>query len=196
MQDYGVPIGFHLIAANPEAVTSIIVQNGVIHLDGFAAAQDENGELRRHWRNRDPAIDARRAAYMSALKYPARDGWSFAPTMSPDAILLMTASAQRPGVTLARNDLWFDYGNNLKSYPAWQKLLQKTTVPVLVLWGSRDTFFTYPGAVAYLRDQPKAELHIFDGDHFATLQQPDIVSPLLADFIARHREALSSGRKR
>ena len=190
MQDYGVPVGFRLIADDPRAITAIIVQNGVIHLDGFPAAQDPNGELRRHWQHRNPAVDARREGYTAAQKFPSPDGWEYAGDMSPDVILSMKDSSQRPGVIEGRNDLWFDYGNNVKNYPAWQALLRKMTVPVLVLWGDRDDFFTWPGAVAFLRDAPKAEVHIFDGDHFAALQQPDVVSPLLENFLSKHRNAL------
>lgn len=191
MQDYGVPVGFRLIASNPDAVSMIAVQNGVIHLDGFPFAQDENGELRSHWTNRNASVDERRERFTASLKYPGPDGWSFSADMSPDAILQMTASAQRPGVIHARNDLWFDYGNNLKNYPAWQAKLRQLNVPVLVMWGHRDDFFTSPGAMAYLRDAPKAEVHIFDGDHFATLEQPDIVSSHLTKFVVRNRDALT-----
>jgi pimeloyl-ACP methyl ester carboxylesterase len=38
MQDYGVPIGFRLMRASPDSITTIVVQNGVIHLDGFPSA--------------------------------------------------------------------------------------------------------------------------------------------------------------
>lgn len=190
MQDYGVPVGFHLIEADPHAVTAIIIQNGVIHLDGFPNAQDENGALRRHWQHRNPAIDARRAASTAGLSFPTTTNWSYSSVMSPDAILLMMASAQRPGVILARNDLWFDYGNNVRNYPAWQARLRRMNVPALVMWGNRDDFFTTPGAFAYLRDAPRAEVHVFDGDHFATLEQPDVISSLLAGFLAEHRVGL------
>jgi pimeloyl-ACP methyl ester carboxylesterase len=194
MQDYGVPIGFHLIETDPGAVTTIIIQNGVIHLDGFPNAQDENGELRQHWLHRNPAIDARRAKSTASLAFPTAANWTYSTVMSPDALLLMSTSAQRPGVILARNDLWFDYGKNVQHYPAWQALLRKLNIPVLVIWGNRDDFFTTPGAVAYLRDAPKAEVHTFDGDHFATLEQPDVISPLLAGFLHAHRDDLVSRR--
>jgi pimeloyl-ACP methyl ester carboxylesterase len=195
MQDYGVPVGFHLIEADPSAVTTIVIQNGVIHLDGFPNAQDENGELRQHWLHRNPAIDARRAKSTASLAFPTAANWTYSTVMSPDALLLMSTSAQRPGVILARNDLWFDYGKNVQNYPAWQALLRKVNVPVLVMWGNRDDFFTTPGAVAYLRDAPKAEVHIFDGDHFATLEQPDVISPLLASFLHEHRNGLVLTRR-
>jgi len=129
----------------------VIVQNGVIHLDGFPAAQDPNGELRQHWVKRNAALDKRRAGYLSKLAYPSAANWDESHLLSPDAILLMQVSEQRPGVIEGRNDRWFDYGSNVASYPAWQAALKKAAPPLLVLWGSQDDFFTTPGAVAYQR---------------------------------------------
>jgi pimeloyl-ACP methyl ester carboxylesterase len=185
MQDYGVPIGFRLLTANPSAISFVIVQNGVIHLDGFPAAQDANGELRQHWVKRNAALDKRRSDYVSKLAYPSAANWDESNLLSPDAILLMQISEQRPGVIEARNDMWFDYGSNVASYPVWQAALKKAAPPVLVLWGSRDDFFTTPGALAYLRDAPRAEVHILDTVHFATLEAPDDVGRFVSDFVKR-----------
>ncbi|MEO5866468.1 MAG: alpha/beta hydrolase [Sphingomonas sp.] len=196
MQDYGVPVGFRLITANPKNITAVIVQNGVIHLDGFPAAQNPAGELRQHWDHRSAAIDARRRGHIEASGYPGPAGWSESPEMSPDAILLMTASEKRPGVIDSRNDLWFDYGNNVKRYPAWQSALKTLDVPVLVIWGNKDDFFTAPGAVAYLRDVPTAEVHILNTEHFATLVDPDEIHPLVENFMRKNSLLSSGGRER
>jgi pimeloyl-ACP methyl ester carboxylesterase len=190
MQDYGVPVGFRLMTLHPEAIAAVMVQNGVIHLDGFPSAQDPRGELRRHWEHRDAAVDSRRAAYVRSLGYPQSAGWDDEDHAGPDALMQMTAAVQRPGVIDDRNDLWFDYGNNVKRYPAWQSLLGRMNVPVLVLWGDRDQFFTTPGAFAYQRNAPQAEIHILDSTHFATLDQPDTVARLVGEFVDRHRQAL------
>lgn len=192
MQDYGVPVGFRLIEEHPEQVTAVMVQNGVIHLDGFPTAQDPDGELRRHWRERNPQIDDRRRDYAAKLAFPGPQGWSEDSLMSPDAILLMKASEQRPGVIGARNDLWFDYGRNVERYPRWQVLLRDLKAPTLVVWGSRDDFFTVPGAVAYLRDAPGAEVHILDTVHFATLEAPDAVGDVVTAFLSKHSSELRS----
>jgi pimeloyl-ACP methyl ester carboxylesterase len=189
MQDYGVPIGFRLLTENPGAIAAIIVQNGVIHLDGFPVAQDPNGELRRHWVQRNAAVDRRRAEYVRGLRYPSAAGWTEDERMSPDAVLLMLASEQRPGVIEARNDLWFDYGSNVSSYPKWQAALRTARPPVLVIWGSRDDFFTTPGAMAYLKDAPQAEVHILDTVHFATLERPDEIAGIIGGFLERYRPA-------
>jgi len=106
MQDYGVPIGFRLLSKSPEAITAIVIQNGVIHLDGFPSAQDENGELRRHWKSRNPQIDERRLAYTRDAPYPQRPGWEWPARIPPEFVLANLTSARRPGVMAARNDLW------------------------------------------------------------------------------------------
>jgi pimeloyl-ACP methyl ester carboxylesterase len=186
MQDYGVPIGFRLLTDHPTQVTALMVQNGVIHLDGFPSARDPRGELRQHWMKRNAAVDKRRIDYVNGLTFPSASNWMESRRLSPDAILLMTESERRPGVIEARNDLWFDYGSNVARYSTWQATLRQATTPLLVLWGSRDDFFTTPGALAYLRDVPGAEVHILDSVHFATLENPDEIATLISSFLERH----------
>jgi pimeloyl-ACP methyl ester carboxylesterase len=177
-----------LLTEKPTAVTAMIIQNGVIHLDGFPAAQDPNGELRQHWVKRNAAVDKRRKDYVNNLAFPGASNWTESQRLSPDAVLLMLTSEQRHGVIEARNDLWFDYGSNVAKYPVWQAALRQTSAPVLVLvlWGSRDDFFTTPGALAYLHDAPRAEVHILDTVHFATMESPDEIAALVFGFLRRH----------
>ena len=186
MQDYGVPVGFRLMQNKPQAVTAIMVQNGVIHLDGFPVAQDPNGEVRRHWQNRNPEVDRKRTAASAMLKFPDVEVAADAAVLTPDAMLLRMVSEQRPGVIEARNDLWFDYGSNVALYPQWQDLLKSLKMPVLVVWGDRDKFFTTPGGRAFLREAPQAEVHVLDAGHFATLEVPDLVARKVIDFVRRH----------
>jgi pimeloyl-ACP methyl ester carboxylesterase len=186
MQDYGAPIGFRLMQAAPDRVSAIIVQNGVIDLDGFPMAQDPNGKLRSYWRNRDAASDKQFAEEAARMPFPSASNWTQGPNITPDNELLTVVSQQRPGVVDAHLDLWFDYGSNLPLYPQWQATLKSLHIPVEVIWGSRDGFFTVPGATAYLHEAPKAEIHILDAGHFATLEVPDLIASLVADFARRN----------
>ncbi len=186
MQDYGVPVGFGLIGAAPASITAVMVQNGVIHLDGFPMAQDENGVLRRHWRQRVAAVDRGNAEDMRAQPFPQAANWVEGGGLPPEVVALDNMMQQRPGVIEARNDLWFDYGSNLARYPAWQALLRGLKLPVLVLWGGGDPYFTVPGALAYLRDAPQAEVHVLQAGHFASAEVPDQVSRLVLDFVNRN----------
>jgi pimeloyl-ACP methyl ester carboxylesterase len=38
---------------------------------------------------------------------------------------------------------------------------------LLAVWGKNDPFFVPPGAEAFRRDIPKAEVHFFESGHFA-----------------------------
>jgi pimeloyl-ACP methyl ester carboxylesterase len=58
-----------------------------------------------------------------------------------------------------------------------------------VLWGRRDPFFTTPGALAYQRDVPAAEVHLLDADHFASLEVPDEIASLITGFLSRQSVA-------
>jgi pimeloyl-ACP methyl ester carboxylesterase len=59
------------------------------------------------------------------------------------------------------------------------------TPPTLVMWGRYDPSFIVPGALAYARDIPDAEIHILDAGHFALDEQADKVAQLTRDFLAR-----------
>jgi len=151
MQDYGVPIGFRLITNAPAAISFLIVQNGVIHLDGFPAAQDENGELRKHWRHRNLELDRRRAGYRLSLPYV-----------------------------------------NAASYAEEEDGANPDAMLVMVEGGSRDDFFTTPGALAYLRDAPQADIHIINSTHFATLDKPEVVAGLVSNFLDRNSVVITA----
>jgi hypothetical protein len=51
--------------------------------------------------------------------------------------------------------------------------------------GRGDPFFPEPGARAYLRDVPDAELHLFDTGHFALEENLPEIAPLIATFLDR-----------
>jgi pimeloyl-ACP methyl ester carboxylesterase len=54
-----------------------------------------------------------------------------------------------------------------------------------VVWGVNDPFFIEPGARAYLRDLPDAELHLFDTGHFALEENLPEIAPLIAKLLDR-----------
>jgi pimeloyl-ACP methyl ester carboxylesterase len=91
----------------------------------------------------------------------------------------------QPGQGDIQLDLFYDYQNNLKSYPKWQQWLRDNKPPLLVLWGHYDTSFTVAGGEAYKRDDPRAEVHILDAGHFALDLKPKEIISLTRDFMAR-----------
>jgi len=63
--------------------------------------------------------------------------------------------------------------------------LREHAPPTLITWGRGDPFFPEPGARAYLRDVPDAELHLFDTGHFALEENLPEIAPLIATFLDR-----------
>ena len=79
-----------------------------------------------------------------------------------------------------------DYKTNLDSYRRWQEFLRKQQFPTLIVWGAHDAVFTPEGARAYLRDVPKAELHLLDAGHFAVEEKPVEIARHIVRFLAKN----------
>jgi pimeloyl-ACP methyl ester carboxylesterase len=58
-------------------------------------------------------------------------------------------------------------------------------IAVLVVWGRNDPFFLPPGAEAFKRDQPEAEVHFVDAGHFALETQGEEIAGKIIDFFRR-----------
>ena len=58
----------------------------------------------------------------------------------------------------------------------------------LIVWGRYDSSFIPPGAEAYKRDVPDAEVHLLDAGHFALDEKVDEIARLTIEFLKKHRE--------
>jgi hypothetical protein len=58
-------------------------------------------------------------------------------------------------------------------------------LPLLAAWGKNDPFFIPPGAEAYKRDLPKAEVHFLDTGHFALETRHAEIAALMRDFLPK-----------
>jgi pimeloyl-ACP methyl ester carboxylesterase len=191
MQDFGAPVGFRLMQRNPQAIDAIIVQNANAYLDGLTPKR------REFFRN---ARDDKSAANVAALfRFTGRDAIvneqylrDVPPErhdiMSPDAWthdLVFLATEKDRKIQL---QLFQDYQNNIDRYPVWQSLMKKHQFPALIVWGKNDPAFIAAGAEAYLRDLPKAELHLIDAGHFAVEEQPQLVAGHILRFMAAREQ--------
>jgi pimeloyl-ACP methyl ester carboxylesterase len=107
--------------------------------------------------------------------------------LSPDAWLHDQTLLDRPGNDLIQFTLLHDYQNNVPLYPEWQGYLRTYLPPTLITWGKNDPFFTEAGARAYLKDQPDAELHLFDTGHFALEEDGPAIASLILDFLEKNQ---------
>jgi pimeloyl-ACP methyl ester carboxylesterase len=185
IQDYGSPVGFRLATAHPERVQAIISQNGNAYDEGLSAFWGEY--LTPYWKERNGETEAKMRGLLSleATKMQYLTGVRNAEQVSPDAWLHDQTQLDRAGNNEIQLDLFYDYRNNLPLYPAWHEYLRTKRPPVLLVWGKNDQIFIEPGARAFLRDQPEAELHLLDTGHFALEEDAETIGRLMLDFLGR-----------
>jgi pimeloyl-ACP methyl ester carboxylesterase len=182
--DYGAPTGLRLALAHPERVTAIITQNGNAYLDGFSAGWES---WQRYWReptpaNREATRDALAPETIRDIQYGTGTDLS---RLSPDGYTLDIAYMGRPGADEIQLDLILDYRSNVARYPDFQAYFRAHQPPLLAVWGKHDPFFIPPGAEAYKRDLPEAEVHFLDTGHFALETHASEIAGYIRDFLGR-----------
>ena len=164
--DYGAPTGFRLAVRHPERITAIISQNGNAYEEGLS---DGWTPIRAYWEDPSQA-NRRRCALSSRRRRPlaiharrTRHGARCRRTASTlDNFYLarpvpMKSSSTCSATTRATS----------RSIPKFQEYFRTAQPPFLAVWGKNDPFFLPPGAEAFKRDIPEAEVRFFDTGHFA-----------------------------
>ncbi|HEU4420173.1 MAG TPA: alpha/beta hydrolase [Planctomycetota bacterium] len=182
--DYGAPVGFRLALAHPERVTALISQNGNAYEEGLSKAW---APIQRYWRE---PTEANRNALRELFKLPATQfpyfhGVADPTLVAPESWALDQALLDRPGNVEIQLDLFGDYKANVALYPRFQAYFREHRPPTLAVWGKHDPFFLPPGAEAYKRDNPDAEVHFVDGGHFPLETHGREIAAILRDFLAR-----------
>jgi len=181
--DYGAPTGFRLAAQHPERITAIISQNGNAYEEGLS---DGWKPIRAYWEDASPA---NREALRPFLK-PETTVWQYthgvpdATKVSPDGHSLDNFYLRRPGADDYQLDLFGDYKSNVALYPAFQAYFRTHKPRFLAAWGKNDPFFLPPGAEAFKRDIPDAEVRFFDTGHFALETHAAEIATVIHDFLS------------
>jgi pimeloyl-ACP methyl ester carboxylesterase len=182
--DYGAPTGFRLAMARPERVTAIVSQNGNAYEEGLG---DAWAPIRRYWS--DPSFENResirkvlnaegmRREYASGIAEPDRIG--------PEGYTLDAALMSRPGNQDIQLDLFLDYANNVKLYPAFQEYFRTSKPRLLAIWGKNDPYFVPAGAEAFRRDNPNAFVKFLDTGHFALETHVNVIATAMRKFLAK-----------
>lgn len=183
--DYGAPVGFRLFTKYPERVTAIISQNGNAYDDGIEGFWDpiksyweSGGEEEREALRWLTSIKATRWQYENGvpedrIQFISPDGWQH------DQSLM-----DREGNAEIQLDLFYDYRTNIPHYSRWQETLYKYRPPMLAVWGKNDEIFVAPGAEAFRRDLPDAQIHLLDTGHFALETHGEEIAKLMTRFLS------------
>jgi pimeloyl-ACP methyl ester carboxylesterase len=180
--DYGAPVGFRIAARHPDRITAIITQNGNAYTDGLS---DGWAPVQAYWKDPSPA---NREAVRSMVQ-PETTIWQYThgvpdvTMVSPDGYGLDNFYLARPGADEIQLDLLLNYASNIEQYPAWQEYFRTSQPPLLAVWGSNDPFFTPPGAEAFKRDIPAADVRFVPTGHFALETHADEIASAIIDFL-------------
>jgi pimeloyl-ACP methyl ester carboxylesterase len=181
--DYGAPTGFRLAMRHPERVTAIISQNGNAYEEGLG---DAWGSIRTYWAH--PTAENREVIRQNILNFEGTrwqytHGVTNSETVAPESYTLDAALLERPGNKEIQLDLFLDYASNVKLYPKFQEYFRKAKPPLLAIWGKNDPFFIPPGAEAYRKDLPNAQVQFLDTGHFAIETHVEEIAAAMKEFL-------------
>jgi len=183
--DYGAPVGLRLALAHPEWVSAIISQNGNAYEEGLSEGWNP---IQNYWKEPNAA---NRAALRDFLK-PEATKWQYThgvadPSLiAPESYTLDSALLARPGNDEIQLDLFLDYASNVALYPKFQAFFRERRPPLLAVWGQNDPFFLPAGAKAFTRDDPNAEIHLFDTGHFALETHANEIASAIQTFLKQN----------
>ncbi|MDR5755622.1 alpha/beta hydrolase [Caballeronia sp. LZ035] len=181
--DYGAPTGFRLALKHPERITAIVSQNGNAYEEGLS---DGWNPIRAYWQEQTQANrDALRPFLTKeTTKWQYTYGVPDESAVSPDGYSLDDYYMNRPGAHEVQLDLFGDYGSNVALYPAFQAYFREHQPKFLGVWGKNDPFFLPPGAEAFKRDIPHADVRFFDTGHFALETHAAQIAAAINEFLA------------
>jgi pimeloyl-ACP methyl ester carboxylesterase len=183
VQDYGAPVGFRIASRHPEAIESIVVQNGNAYVEGISAAFDP---LQPFWANRNQETEqpVRGLLTKETTFFQYTHGAKNPETISPDSYTLDQFFLDRPGNDAIQLNLFHNYTTNVALYDTWHEYFRASQPRMLIVWGKNDPFFTVAGAKAFQRDLPQAELHLLDAGHFALEEASDFIAERITAFLS------------
>lgn len=181
VQDYGAPIGFRIAVRHPGAIEGVVAQNGNAYVEGIGPAFDI---VKPFWANRNAETEEPIRALLKkeAIKSQYTHGMRDISRVSPDSYTLDQLFLDRPHNAVIQLNLLHNYQTNLERYDEWQEFFRSRQPRTLIVWGKNDPFFTADGARAYLRDIPKAELHLLDTGHFALEDSSEFIAERIINF--------------
>ncbi|MCJ1456415.1 hypothetical protein MMC28_006776 [Mycoblastus sanguinarius] len=157
-------------------ITGIFSQSGNAYDEGLSPAF---AGIRKFWADPSPANreplkhifspEGLTGAYTLGVEPASR--------VAPEGANLDIYYMSREGaLQIQLDNLLKDYETNVKSYPQWQAYLRQHKPKLVAIWGKSDPFFIPPGAEAFKRDLPDADVSIIEGGHFLNDSNPQAIA--------------------
>jgi pimeloyl-ACP methyl ester carboxylesterase len=181
--DYGAPTGFRIAVKHPERITAIISQNGNAYEEGLSEGWNP---IQAYWKEPSAANREALRAFLApeATRWQYTHGVSDESLVSADGIALDNYYLARKGADDIQLDLLLNYQSNVALYPTFQAYFRKHHPRFLAVWGKNDPFFLPPGAEAFKRDIPDAQISFLDTGHFALETHAKEIAEAIRNFLA------------
>jgi pimeloyl-ACP methyl ester carboxylesterase len=185
LHDFGSQIGLRLAIHAPQRVIGLIIQNGDIYEDALGPKYEF---ITGYFKN--PTPEGRATIEQAVSEDGYKDeflndvGDEQVALISPDLWKLHWALTTPKRRQIYINEI-IGLKENLAWFPRYQAYLREHQPPTLIVWGPKDGYMPEKSARAYLRDLPKAELHILDGGHWLLETNLNEVVSLARDFLGR-----------
>jgi pimeloyl-ACP methyl ester carboxylesterase len=186
LHDFGGPVGFRIAARRPTLIQSLIIQNANAYNEGLG---DALAPLVAYIKNPNAETEKPVRAFLAAgtTKWQYTNGAEDATKISPDSYITDQAYLDRKGNDEIQLALFRNYGANLPKYEEWHAYFKKYQPATLIIWGKNDVFFTVPGAEAYKKDLPKAEIHLLNAGHFPLEEYHTETAGLIDLFLSKNK---------
>jgi pimeloyl-ACP methyl ester carboxylesterase len=186
LHDYGGQAGLRLATRRPDLVAALVIQNTDAYEDELGPKYDA---LRAYWANPTDELRAEMAEEVSEAGF-RREFLGEIPEeqralIAPDQWALHWACQQEPARRELMVRLFADIEDNVRLYPDIQRALRDHQFPALIVWGPEDGYMPAASGRAYLRDLPRAELHMTDGGHWLLETHADVIAGLCREFLGR-----------
>lgn len=188
LHDYGSQIGLRLAMSRPESITGLIIQNGDIYEDALGPKYDS---LKQYWKN--PTPEGRQQLYDAVSEkgfqkeFIGEIAAELTDRLSPDLWKLASSLLLTPERREIMVGLMEGLKDNLEWMPKCQAYLRKYQPSTLIAWGPQDGYMPENAARAYLRDLPKAQLHLLSGGHWLLETHVREVAGLMRTFLDEQR---------
>lgn len=188
LHDYGAAVGLALATRTPQAIRGLIVQNANAHASGLGSQWDAT---KAYWADPSPQREAAATAHLNVDGIRAQyvDGVpeDIASRMDPARWERDWRIMTQPGRLETQRALVLDYRDHVARFGEIADYLTQWQPQTLMLWGRHDPFFDIDETLAWMKELPRMEVHVFDGPHFLLETHGNECAQLMNAFI-RHAE--------